>query len=90
MKGLNPRSNKQTPKSWKTHNPNDTKEDPIRTKKKQKWMMKEIQKRDCQAYKMRDSRFFTPLGNQRKKQSQTLRTSLVDQVLIFYGSVKRP
>ena len=34
--GLNPGENKQTPKHWKIPNPNDTKEDPIRTKKKQK------------------------------------------------------
>ena len=36
VKGLFPRSNKQTTKSWKIPNPNDTKGDPIRTKKKQK------------------------------------------------------
>ena len=34
--GLNPSSNKQTTKNCKIPNPNDTKEDPIRTKKKQK------------------------------------------------------
>ena len=42
-------------------------------------MMKEVPKRDCHAYKMRDSRFFTPLGNQRKKQSQMLRACYPDQ-----------
>ena len=41
--GLNPRSSKQTPKNWKIPNPNDTKEDPIRTKKKQKWWWKKFQ-----------------------------------------------
>ena len=34
--GINPGSNKQTPNNWKIPNPNDNKEDPIRTKKKQK------------------------------------------------------